>query len=52
MCGTLSSSNHPNDANMFLYYENWDTDDPLLHLVRIFTQGGKVHFETEYIDHL
>jgi len=50
MCGTLSSSNHPNDANMFLYYENWNTDDPRLHLVRIFTQAGNVHFETEYID--
>ena len=52
MCGTLSSSNHPNDANMFLYFENWGTDDPLLHLVRIFTRGGKVHFESEYIEHL
>jgi len=52
MCGSLSSSNHPNDANMFLYYENWGTDDPRLHLVRIFTRGGKVHFEREYIEHL
>jgi len=52
MCGSLSSSLHINDDNMFLYYENWDTDDPLVHLVRIFTQGGKVHFEREYIEHL
>ncbi len=52
MCGSLSSSNHPSDANMFLYYENWGTDDPRLHLVRIFTQGGNMHFESEYIDHL
>ena len=52
MCGSLSSGNHPNDTNMFLYYENWGTDDPRLHLVRIFTRGGKVHFESEYIEHL
>jgi predicted MPP superfamily phosphohydrolase len=52
MCGTLSSCNHANDDNMFLYYENWGTDDPLVHLVRIFTQGGKVHFEREYIEYL
>ncbi|MBW2671348.1 MAG: metallophosphoesterase [Deltaproteobacteria bacterium] len=49
MCGTLSSCNHANDSNMFLYYENWGTDDPFVHLVRIFTQGGKMHFEREYI---
>ena len=24
MCGTTSSRNHPNDDNMFLYYENWE----------------------------
>ena len=49
MCGTLSSCNHANDDNMFLYYENWDTDDQLVHLVRISIQGGKMHFEREYI---
>jgi len=37
---------------MFLYYENWGTNDPRVHLMRIFTQGGKVHFEREYIEHL
>jgi len=52
MCGTLSSSNHVNDDNMFLYYENWDTDDPLVHLVRIFTQGDELLFEREYIEYL
>ena len=52
MCGSLSSSNHPHDDNMFLYYENWGTDNPLVHLVRILTLGGKVHFDTEYIGHL
>ncbi|RLC16772.1 MAG: metallophosphoesterase [Deltaproteobacteria bacterium] len=49
MCGTLSSCNHANDDNMFLCYENWDTDDQLVHLVRISIQGGKMHFEREYI---
>jgi 3',5'-cyclic AMP phosphodiesterase CpdA len=52
MCGSLSSCNHANDDNMFLYYENWGTDDPRVHLVRIFTQGGKVHFAREFIEHL
>jgi len=33
MCGSLSSCNHPHDDNMFLYYENWGTDNPRLHLV-------------------
>jgi len=40
MCGSLSSSNHANDDNMFLYYGNWGTDDPRVHLVGIFTQGA------------
>jgi hypothetical protein len=52
MCGSLSSCNHPNDDNMFLYYENWGTDNPLVHLVRIYNQGSNVHFDTEYIGHL
>jgi 3',5'-cyclic AMP phosphodiesterase CpdA len=52
MCGSLSSCNHAHDDNMFLYYENWGTDDSLLHLVRISTQEGIVHFEREYIEHL
>jgi len=52
MCGSLSSCNHINDDNMFLYYENWGTDAALVHLVRIFTDGGKVHFEREFIEHL
>ena len=52
MCGSLSSCNHPHDDNMFLYYENWGTDNPRVHLVRIYTQGSKVNFDTEYIGHL
>ena len=49
MCGTLSSCNHAYDDNMFLYYENWGTDDLRVHLVRIFIQESKVHFKREYI---
>ena len=52
MCGSLSSCNHANDDNMFLYYENWGADDPRVHLVRIFTQGDKVQFAREFIEHL
>jgi hypothetical protein len=37
---------------MFLYYENWGADDPRVHLVRIFTQGDKVQFAREFIEHL
>ena len=47
MCGSLSSCNHINDDNMFMYYENFGTDNLRVHLVRIFNQGGKVHFESE-----
>ncbi len=49
MCGTLSSCNHAHDDNMFLYYENWGTDDLRVHLVRIFIQENRVHFKREYI---
>ena len=49
MCGTLSSCNHCNDDNMFLYYENWFSDDMHLHLVRIFPERGKMIFKEEKI---
>lgn len=52
MCGSLSSNNHPNDDNMFLYYENWGLHNQRLHLVRIFIQGDKVHFKNEIIEQL
>ncbi|MCD4806525.1 MAG: metallophosphoesterase [Methanococcoides sp.] len=49
MCGSLSSSNHPKDDNMFLYYENLGSDDMHLHLIRIFLEMGKVHFKQEKV---
>ncbi|MEN8243285.1 MAG: metallophosphoesterase [Thermodesulfobacteriota bacterium] len=49
MCGTLSSCNHANDDNMFLYYENLGSDNMHLYLVRIFPEEGKVHFKEERV---
>ncbi|WP_342304840.1 metallophosphoesterase [Methanolobus sp. ZRKC5] len=49
MCGSLSSSNYPNDDNMFLYYENVGSKDMHLHLIRIFLEMGKVHFKQETV---
>lgn len=49
MCGTLSSSNHPNDDNMFLYYENLGTTDMHLHLIRIFPQENILRFKEEKV---
>ena len=49
MCGSLSSSNHPSDDNMFLYYENVGSEDMHLHLIRIFLEKGKVSFKQEKI---
>ena len=49
MCGSLSSINHANDDNMFLYYENLGDDNMHLRLVRIFEKEGKVEFKEETI---
>ncbi|WP_445475648.1 metallophosphoesterase family protein [Methanococcoides methylutens] len=49
MCGSLSSRNHSNDDNMFLYYENVGSNDMHLHLIRIFLEMGKVHFKQEKV---
>lgn len=49
MCGTLSSSNHPNDDNMFLYYKNLGSDDMHLYLIRIFLKNRKVEFKEEMV---
>ena len=49
MCGSLSSINHANDDNMFLYYENFGGDNMHLRLVRIFEKKGKVGFKEETI---
>jgi len=49
MCGSLSSRNHPNDDNMFLYYENFGDDNMQIHLVRIFLDEDKVIFKEELV---
>ena len=49
MCGTLSSCNHPNDDNMFLYYQNFGCKDMHLHLIRVFLNDGKVSFREELV---
>ncbi len=49
MCGTLSSCNHKNDDNMFLFYENWGTDQMHVRLVRIFPEGNRLQFKEETI---
>ena len=49
MCGSLSSCNHENDDNMFLYFENFDSDDRHLYLIRIFLEEGKVNFKEEMV---
>ncbi|MDX2429938.1 MAG: hypothetical protein QNK35_03330, partial [Bacteroides sp.] len=49
MCGTLSSSNHPNDDNMFLYYENFGSKDMHLYVIRIFVDMDKLSFTEEKV---
>ncbi len=49
MCGTLSSCNHPNDDNMFLYYHNFGSKGMHLFLIRIFLKDGKVTFKEEMV---
>lgn len=49
MCGTLSSRNHRNDDNMFLFYENLGTDNMHLYVIRIFPDGETLHFIEEKV---
>ena len=49
MCGTLSSRNHPNDDNMFLYYENLGTKAMHLHVIRIFIDNNKLIFKEKNV---
>lgn len=49
MCGTLSSRNHPNDDNMFLYYENLGTEDMHLYVIRIFLKADEMIFKEEKV---
>jgi hypothetical protein len=45
----LSSTNHTNDDNMFLYYENLGRENMHLFLIRIFLKEGMVTFKEEKI---
>lgn len=49
MCGTLSSCNHRDDDNMFLFYENWGTPGMRVHLIRILFDGDSVSFNEEIV---
>ncbi|MBI9099353.1 MAG: metallophosphoesterase [Spirochaetaceae bacterium] len=49
MCGSLSSRNLPNDDNMFLYYENFGSDNMHVHLVRVFPEDDKIVFKEEFV---
>ena len=49
MCGSLSSIDHTNDDNMFLYYENLGRENMHLFLIRIFLKEGMVTFKEEKI---
>ncbi len=48
-CGSLSSSNHPSDDNMFIYYENLGAKDMHLYVIRIFTDGDKLFFREKKV---
>jgi len=48
-CGSLSSSNIEDDDNMFVYYENFGSDNMHLHLIRIYQVQGKVSFKDELV---
>ncbi len=49
MVGSLSSCNHDNDDNMFLFYKNWGTRQLQIYLVRIFLDGDSVNFTEELV---
>lgn len=47
--GTLNSHSHPSDTNMFLFYENFDTKDMKIHLIRTCIDGEQVIFKEEIV---
>ena len=49
MVGSLSSCNHANDDNMFLYFENWGTSEMQVHLIRIILDDDSVSFTEELL---
>ena len=49
MVGSLSSCNHANDDNMFLYFENWGTSEMQVRLIRIIFDDDSVSFTEELL---
>lgn len=47
--GSLSSINTPYDTNMFLYYENFGSEEMAIHVVRVVAEGDSIKFEEEVI---
>lgn len=47
--GSLSSSNTPNDTNMFLYYKNFGTEAMQIHVVRGIVENESLSFKEEII---
>jgi 3',5'-cyclic AMP phosphodiesterase CpdA len=47
--GSLSSINTPHDTNMFLYYENFGSEEMVIHVVRVTVEGQSLKFEEELI---
>lgn len=48
--GSLSSTNTPNDTNMFLYYKDFGTQAMRIHVVRANVEGDHLTFKEEIID--
>ena len=48
--GSLSSTNTPNDTNMFLYYKDFGTQAMRIHVVRANVEGDRLTFKEEIID--
>ena len=47
--GSLSSVNVPNDTNMFLYFENFGSQQMVIYVVRVILEGESLKFEEELI---
>ncbi|MBL4681724.1 MAG: metallophosphoesterase [Pseudomonadales bacterium] len=47
--GSLSSCNIPEDSNMFLYFEDFASENMKIHLNRVFIEQNKLRFEEEII---
>ena len=47
--GSLSSVNTPNDTKMVLYFENFGSQQMVIHVVRAIVEGESLKFEEELI---